>query len=142
MEYNQLIMEPENNFSRKLKAKFMLIKSQKKEVKSPVFSKKFKVFKTTKENPVKKPFKCFQIEKKTHVNHNEYNENIDYYVEYWKIYNDNEKAIEKIKESVYEIYNMKEYINYLENNINVIIQTNCESKYQNGTLENDKNENN
>ena len=98
----------------------MLIKSQKKEVKSPILAKKFKVFKTTKENPIKKPFKCFQIEKKTHISGSslEYNDNIDYYAEYWKVYNDNQKTIDRVKESIYELYNMKEYVKYLENEAN------------------------
>ncbi len=112
--------ETENNQLSKIKAKFMLIKSQKKESKPNSNNKKFEVFKTTKENPIKKPFKCFQIEKKTHspLESNSYNEATDYYGEYWKIFNDNEDVIEKIKESVYEIHKMKEYLKGLENKLN------------------------
>ena len=70
------------------------------------------------------PFKCFQIEKKTITCANDsrldyYNNDIDFYREYLKINNDNDNTIKKLKETIYEIYNMNEKIKILEEEIGV-----------------------
>jgi len=138
MEESHKAIEAEKDINQKIKAKFMLIKSQKKEIISPNLSKKVNVFKTTKENPIKKPFKCFQIVKQTPIEAETpdlFNENIDYYTEYWKMYNDNEKTIEQIKESVYELYKMREYLKFLQN------ESNEENNIQNNSMDIDKEDN-
>ena len=52
----------------------------------------------------------FQIQK----SNLEFDEKINYYIEYWKMFNENEYILAKIKENLYEINNMKGHLQELK----------------------------
>ena len=68
--------------------------------------KKNKIKKAT--NKIKKRF---EIEKEIKP---VYRENINYFIEYWKTYYDNEYILAKIKEIVYEINSMEQHVKELK----------------------------
>jgi CMP-N-acetylneuraminic acid synthetase len=43
-----------------------------------------------------------------------YQDNVNYYIEYWKMYYENEYILAKIKETVYEIDSMQSHIEKLK----------------------------
>jgi len=53
----------------------------------------------------------------TRRSNKEFDASINYYIEYWKMFNENEFILAKIKENLYEINNMKGHLQEL-NNIN------------------------
>lgn len=60
-------------------------------------------------------FNKFEIRKIEQNNSQIFSETTNYYLEYWKMYYENEYILAKIKEIVYEIDTMKTHIDELKN---------------------------
>jgi hypothetical protein len=53
-------------------------------------------------------------ENKVNAEHLVYDSTVNYYLEYWRMYNENEYALARIKETVYEIDSMKCHLEKLQ----------------------------
>jgi hypothetical protein len=74
-----------------------------KKLKQEIKRKRIRLIKTNKKIKIK-PLSTINIK---------YDDRTNYFVEYWKIYIENEYSLAKIKETVYEIENMKSHLDML-----------------------------
>ena len=65
---------------------------------------------TSNKNTLKKNATKFEIRKSKQ----EFDPTVNYYIEYWKMFNENEYILAKIKENLYEINNMKGHLQELK----------------------------